>query len=123
MSRSRKRKKTKKMQVATPKAPNKAATPRRGQSTPQHVRVWRAGKWLITTALAPLGAISAIYAIWGPVWPTEPEIHPHDVTDGGYSCFHSQYGTQARFSIWTTSSSHAALILYILKTRKAKRED
>jgi hypothetical protein len=33
-------------------------------------------KWIVGSAITLLGAVAAVVGIWGPPWPTGPEIHP-----------------------------------------------
>jgi hypothetical protein len=37
---------------------------------------------VVASAVAVLGVVSTVYTIWGPPWPTNPEIRPRDVIDG-----------------------------------------
>src|ERR1700737_4760374 len=46
-------------------------------------RWWfRATEWTFGIVVAAMGIVATIAGIWGPIWPTDPEIHPHDVVDG-----------------------------------------
>jgi hypothetical protein len=47
-----------------------------------HRRGFQAIRWLTATTVALFAVIGGIVGIWGPPWPTDPEIHPHDTTDG-----------------------------------------
>ena len=42
----------------------------------------RAIKWTIGAAITLFGLVAGVVGIWGPPWPVDPEIHPHDTVDG-----------------------------------------
>jgi hypothetical protein len=47
-----------------------------------HKRWFRAGEWVVGIFGLILTIVGGIYTIAGPIWPTDPEIHPHDVLNG-----------------------------------------
>jgi hypothetical protein len=46
----------------------------------RHLMDW--GKWAVRGVLALLAVVASVYGIWGPPWPTAPEIHPRDTANG-----------------------------------------
>ncbi len=57
------------------------APPPSSPTTPKRRCWFRATSWAIGTLVATIGLIASIDAIWGPAWPTAPEIHPSDAID------------------------------------------
>jgi len=64
---------------------NKVAQEQTHKSLLERVRhKWwfRAAEWAVGVVIVILGIVASIAGIWGPIWPTDPEIHPHDVLNG-----------------------------------------
>jgi hypothetical protein len=55
-------------------------SPERGLAS--HRRWARAIKWTIGAAITLFGLVAGVVGVWGPPWPADPEIHPHDTVDG-----------------------------------------
>jgi hypothetical protein len=48
----------------------------------QHTNWYRATKWTLSSLGGLAAIIASIYTFAGPIWPTDPEIHPRDALDG-----------------------------------------
>jgi hypothetical protein len=45
-------------------------------------RMIHAGQWIVRGLVGLLAVVGSVYGIWGPPWPTAPEIHPRDTSNG-----------------------------------------
>ena len=67
------------------KEPSTQQTQQRVRQSPQrrvHQHLIHASKWIVRGVLGLLAVVGSVYGIWGPPWPTAPEIHPQDVLNG-----------------------------------------
>jgi hypothetical protein len=48
----------------------------------RHTNWYRVTKWSLSSLGGLAALIASIYTFAGPIWPTNPEIHPHDVLNG-----------------------------------------
>jgi hypothetical protein len=68
----------------------------------------------IGTTVATIGLVASVVAIWGPIWPTDPDIHPQNTVNGSSSILPFTVKNKSiLFGIWNAEFACGAEKIYV----------